>query len=189
MKRGRKRKSTRKRHPGGQLVRRHINPVEIAAQMPHRRGLGPFAVDQRAECELGRMALKGWISTAQYLAGQQFARDYGQYLTTIAPPSQLGGSGQAFDCGGCLGMSGTNFCVCESRKATYMASVGALAKAGPRALEMVVWVVLKDRVTFGFDDISELILGLDALARHYGLTKGPKSPTKIQNSKSVDARP
>jgi hypothetical protein len=188
MKRGRKRKSTRKRHPGGQLVRvRGESPTQVAAGMPHRRDLGAKAADQRAECELGRMALKGLIITVQYLAGQQFARDYGQYLTTIAPPSQLGGSGHAFDCGGCLDYH--TFCVCESRKATYMASVGALAKAGPRALEMVVWVVLRDRGMVGPDDIADLILGLDALAKHYGLTNQGKRHTKMQNPNCVDARP
>ena len=34
-------------------------PAAIAATMPHRRALGEKAVDQLAESELGRLALRG----------------------------------------------------------------------------------------------------------------------------------
>jgi len=53
--RGRPRKGGR----SGDLVVRPDKPAAIAATMPHRRALGEKAVDQLAESELGRLALRG----------------------------------------------------------------------------------------------------------------------------------
>jgi hypothetical protein len=190
MKRGRKRKSTRKRHPGGQLVRRHINPAEIAAQMPHRRGLGPLAVDQRAECELGRMALRGLLEDQHVLAGTYFARERSAYLATISPPRRLGiGSRQMVDCGGCLGLVNSEKCICAYRKAAYEASARSLQSAGRLAVAMVKWTALLDR-PYVPPLLAHLWLGLEALAKHYGLlTKQGKSVNSRNIGYELSARP
>jgi len=56
--RGRPRKAGRRKR-SGDLVVRPDKPAAIAATMPHRRALGEKAVDQLAESELGRLALRG----------------------------------------------------------------------------------------------------------------------------------
>ena len=56
--RGRPRKAGRRKR-SGDLAVRPDKPAAIAATMPHRRALGEKAVDQLAESELGRLALRG----------------------------------------------------------------------------------------------------------------------------------
>jgi len=47
------------RHRSGDLVKApKESPAAMAATMPHRRALGEKAVDQLAESELGRLALR-----------------------------------------------------------------------------------------------------------------------------------
>lgn len=190
MKRGRKRKSTRKRHPGGQLVRaRGESPTQVAAGMPHRRDLGAKAVDQRAECELGRMALRGLLEDQHVLAGTYFAREHSAYLATISPPRRLGiGSRHMVDCGGCLGLVNSEKCICAYRKAAYEASARSLQSAGRLAVAMVKWTALLDR-PYVPPLLAHLWLGLEALAKHYGLlTKQGKSVNSRNIGYELSAR-
>ena len=61
--RARARKAGRRKR-SGDLVVRPDKPAAIAATMPHRRALGEKAVDQLAESELGRLALRGELELA-----------------------------------------------------------------------------------------------------------------------------
>ena len=65
--RGRPRKGGRRKR-SGDLVVRPDKPAAIAATMPHRRALGEKAVDQLAESELGRLALRGEAGAGDHAA-------------------------------------------------------------------------------------------------------------------------
>ena len=66
--RGRPRKAGRRKR-SSDLVVRPDKPAAIAATMPHRRALGEKAVDQLAESELGRLALRGEGRTMRGIGG------------------------------------------------------------------------------------------------------------------------
>src|SRR5262249_61639368 len=73
---GRRRKTGR-RKPSGDLVSApRPTPAAIAATMPHRRALGEKAVDQLAESELGRLALRGELEPVLATAGADYARHW-----------------------------------------------------------------------------------------------------------------
>jgi hypothetical protein len=67
--RGRPRKAGRRKR-SGDLVVRPDKPAAIAATMPHRRALGEKAVDQLAESELGRLALRGELKPVRRPPGR-----------------------------------------------------------------------------------------------------------------------
>ena len=50
------------------------------ALMPHRRALGEKAVDQLAESELGRLALRGELEQVLATAGADYARHWRGYI-------------------------------------------------------------------------------------------------------------
>jgi len=56
--RGRKRKAGHRTRSGRLVHDPRLSPAAIAATMPHRHALGEKAVDQLAESELGRLALR-----------------------------------------------------------------------------------------------------------------------------------
>ena len=58
-----------RRKRSGDLVVRPDKPAAIAATMPHPRALGKKAVDQFAESELGRLALRGELEPVLATAG------------------------------------------------------------------------------------------------------------------------
>src|SRR5262245_50685836 len=111
---GRPRKN-RPRHKNGHLKRAPaVSLKEIAAAMPHRRGLGEQATSQLAETELGRMCLRGEISREQYLAGETFAGQYQALLATLdAPRSLRNGQGRSFACDGCPAPESRRHCKCD----------------------------------------------------------------------------
>ena len=53
-----------------------LSPAAIAATMPHRHALGEKAVDQLAESELGRLALRRASSRVLATAGADYARHW-----------------------------------------------------------------------------------------------------------------
>src|SRR5215475_5629139 len=89
-KRGRPRKAGR-RLRSGRLV--GPSPREVAAGMPHRRGLGEDAASQLGENELGRLILKGQLEPLLGLAGEYFAGAYWGYVATLGGPARGGGDG------------------------------------------------------------------------------------------------
>ena len=54
--------------------------------MPHRRALGEKAVDQLAESELGRLALRGELEPVLATAGADYARHWRGYIASLCAP-------------------------------------------------------------------------------------------------------
>src|SRR5262245_65830261 len=108
---GRPRKA-RDRHKNGHLKRAPaVSLREIAAAMPHRRGLGEASTSQLAETELGRMCLRGEIEREQYLAGETFAGQWRAYMSTLGgPQSPKNGHGRGFACDGCPVPESRKYC-------------------------------------------------------------------------------
>jgi hypothetical protein len=165
--RGRPRKTGR-RYPSGDRVKPAVSPREIAAGMPHRRGLGEKATDQRAETELGRLVLRGVLDETLGLAGETYLALWRGYVFSLAGPRELSnGGGHGFTCGGCEEM---RHCRCEFRKRIFLEAREVLEDAGA-VVELTV-----ERVAFDGHpltvrwDIELLRLGLSLLARHFGLT-------------------
>src|SRR5580765_3080289 len=114
-----------------------VSPAAIAATQPHRAGLGDHAADQKAESELGRMALKGQISALQYLAGQRYAAQWRSYLATLdGPRSPQRGHGRGNACAGCIGPD-RDRCACELARRLWTRSTFALQAADPAAIIVI----------------------------------------------------
>lgn len=158
-----------------------ISPASIAATQPHRAGLGDHAADQKAECELGRLALRGQISAIQYLAGQRYAAQWRAYLTTLdGPRSPQRGHGRGNICRGCPTASEQDKCACDLARRLWTRSTFALQAAHPQALIMVARVACWDMPSSW--GLPVLICGLDALAVELGLTTRSKSrPVEMQD--------
>jgi hypothetical protein len=181
--RGRKRKLGR-RHPSGDLITIRESPAQRAAKMPHRRGVKD-PLDQRAETELGRMELRGEIAREQALAGLEYGRVYRAYLATLSGPKRpnASGHGTLLDCGGCLGMVGTQMCICERRKRAWMAAAAVIA--GPQ-MRVTLALVLEDKKPASSFECESLSIALWALAHHFGLTKSKKGVLEKAASKYVE---
>lgn len=180
--RGRKRKSTGRRHPSGQLVREAAPDDRLrTARQPHRRVL-PAAdrLSERAESPLGRLNLREIISDEQYEAGARYAAVVGAYRATIEAPRVTGGSGRGVECttawtgsaAWCRAYPGE--CRCTLRKARYDDAYDAVFSAGQRAAKAVARVAVH-REAIADSDIGYLVAGLSALARHFGLTDRRRS--------------
>jgi len=181
---GRKRK-VGARHPGGKLVQRHESPAAIAATMPHRKGFA-HPEDQLAESELGRMVLRGELEHELATAGGEYARVWRAYVSTVAAPRRAAirdDVGGIFDCGGCLGLVGSGFCLCAARKEEWLNANRALRRASWAALVEVQKVVLHDEAA---SSVTILRLGLMALLRHFGLTPKGKSRYRYASSENSD---
>lgn len=181
--RGRPRKAGA-RHRDGHLKRQAESPRVIAAGMPHRRGLGERAVDQRAETELGRLVLRGVLDETLGLAGETYLALWRGYVFSLAGPRELAqGSGAGFTCSGCEGM---RHCRCEFRKRVYLEAREVLLDAGPGVLLMVHAVVVHDGALPFDAHIEPLRVGLLALAIHFGLQ--PRKIMLSRNAASETAR-
>ena len=177
--RGRKRKLG-KRNARGLLIHERESPAARAREMPHRRGL-EHPEDQLAESELGRMQLRGDLEASQVLSGQEYARAWRGYISMLGGPKRLiNGRWSGFDCGGCLGLTKTEMCECHKRERKWLDAQHALRAAGWRALIAVQQVALHDQQCPD-ERRSALELGLDALARYFGLTK---TANRSRNNKS-----
>ena len=86
--RGRPRKAGRLKR-SGDLVVRPDKPAAIAATMPYRHALGEKAVDQLAESELGRLALRGELELVLATAGADYARHWRGYIASLCAPRAL----------------------------------------------------------------------------------------------------
>jgi hypothetical protein len=155
--------------------------------MPHRRGLGERAADQRAETELGRLVLRGVLDEALGLAGETYLALWRGYVFSLAGPSELSnGGGHGFSCGGCETAVERRFCRCEFRKRIYVEAREVLHAEG-------TWVrgVVEATVLHGYAPGSELAvlrLGLMVLARHFGLGEGEKCG-QVGNARSAIGTP
>jgi len=78
--RGRKRKAGHRTRSGRLVHDPRLSSAAIAATMPHRHALGEKAVDQLAESELGRLALRGELEQVLATAGADYARHWRGYI-------------------------------------------------------------------------------------------------------------
>lgn len=171
---GRKRKSGR-RHANGELAHPAVNYGALAALQPHRRGLPVNArLSQDATTELGRAFLRGQITEAEHLAGQEYARRIGQYRATVCGPRAGAGSSRWSGCNPDLCRLDGGSCECLRRRQDYQEFQHVVAMQGRRVELAVGWVVSHDRVPMK-DEIALLSIGLSALARHMRLTNRQKS--------------
>lgn len=173
---GRKRK-TGKRHPSGQLVRdKHPDDRVRVGRQPHRRKLkAELRADERAESAIGRLCLNGTITPEQYDAGVMYAAVVGAYRATIEAPRATAGGGRATSC--LTEALGTPLacridpdgCGCLRRRNRYTDAYEALMKIGRRVtLAVGRMAIAGEELTP--QDLVYLDLGLQALARHFGLT-------------------
>jgi len=146
-----------------------VSPAAIAATQPHRQGLGDRAADQKAESELGRMALRGQVTALQCLAGQRYAAQWRAYLGTLdGPRSPQRGHGRGNGCNEC---DPPRACACEHAKRAWTRSTLALDR---EAVVMVARVACWDMPCPAWG-LSTLITGLNALTQTLGLTTQDKS--------------
>jgi hypothetical protein len=185
--RGRPRKSG-PRHKNG-----HLKPVmaesprERAAHMPHRRGLGDNASDPDAECELGRMRLRGEVSEPQATAGEVYARMWRGYVSTLNAPRTPGeGQGCVSACAGCSDPSSRKYCACDLRRRIWNEALRVLVAVGIGVVPAVHAVVILDKPS---SNLPLLRLGLSGLAEHYGLTNQRKRAYRNERSQIVSVTP
>ena len=176
--RGRKRKLGR-RKPCGRLVPEvRASPKEIARTMPHRRGLKD-AANPLAESELGRMVLRGELEPLLATAGEMYRREWKGWIASLCAPNSLAvTSGAKPRCDGCQWTKANDFCLCAHRKRIWNETRTVLADTGCTAA--VDFVCLHDKPVFA--DRWMLRLGLEVLARHYGLTG--KTNVIVQKARS-----
>jgi hypothetical protein len=174
---GRKRKGG-PRHPGGQLVREKKPDDRIrTARQPHRRGVrSEDRMDERAESPLGRLALRNVITSAMHDAGSRFNVVVGAYRATIEAPKGTSGGGGARSSCWAEEADTANYCriasddcFCLRTKNTYDAAFEALSARGQIVAKVVARVAVH-REDILPQDLVYLKVGLEALARHFGLT-------------------
>jgi len=129
------------------------------------------------------MALRGRISSLQYLAGQRYAAQWRSYLATLdGPRSPQRGHGRGNPCAGCPTASDQRNCACEHAKAAWFRSAFALTPAEVLVTARVCcWEIACPEGM-----MAVLRSGLDALALSLGLTTRNKSrPVENLNSNYV----
>jgi hypothetical protein len=193
-----KRRKGRPRKPGhryrnGKLRPSHeppVSPAAIAATQPHRKGLGDCAADQKAESELGRLALRGQVTALQYLAGQRYAAQWRAYLATLdGPRSPQRGQGRGNGCNPADCRERGANCACDLARRLWTRSVFALTAAHPQAILVTARVCCWD-VPCPPWALPVLRCGLDALAESLGLTTRNKSEfVKTVHPNHVQAEP
>src|SRR5262245_14880821 len=177
--RGRPRK-TGPRYRSGHRVKAAVSPREVAASMPHRRGLGEKATDQRAESELGRLVLRGDLDATLGLAGETYLGLWRGYVFSLGGPRELSQGGEAgFTCDGC---EVPKHCRCWFRRKVFEEAQQVLFGCHAAVVWAVEHVVIHDYALTGRWDIHPLRAGLSALADHFGLT--PRGKSSYQNAAS-----
>ena len=162
-----------------------VSPAQIAATQPHRAGLGDRAADQRAESELGRMAIRGEISPIQYLAGQRYAAQWRAYVATLDGPRwPWRGPGRGQTCTGCSDLTPQAKCACEAARRQWERTWNVLMHAGVNTL---VAIVVTNDMPCPPGQLPALRVALDELAWQLGLTTRSKSDFGYASSQSAAA--
>lgn len=175
------------RHRSGDLRREAETPRQVAAGMPHRRGLGERAVDQRAETELGRLVLRGVLDETLGLAGATYLALWRGYVFSLAGPSELTrAGGHGFTCDGCEGEAARRWCRCSFRKRIFLEARGVLLEIGEPMRALVEWTVIHDWPVLGVDALAQ---GLEALAFHFGLISGRRKCGQAGSGRSGTVTP
>lgn len=156
------------REPNGRRQRAYVNPKKQIASQPHRMTAPKeFREDDRAETVFGRIMLNGYISPAQYEAGNNWARDVNRFRMLMDCPSP---NPKALDLTGTGGGSGRDLSreAIDGIKRAYNAAFEALAEAGNRAQRVVNSIAVYDKFS-EHGGIEVLKCGLNKLVVHYGV--------------------
>jgi hypothetical protein len=181
VRRGRPRKPG-PRHPCGQLInpsKAEVSEAEkalakvIAIRQPDRQDI-PVALrhDAKAGTVLGRLQLGGKITHEQYMAGEWYAGVVRRYRQVIMAPNCNPGSISGVTIVGSSGPMHIEDEEAQRRKSVYDAAFELLDKIGQRVAKAVAHTAVHDRPAG--DGLNLLLIGLEALAVHRGLTK-PKN--------------
>lgn len=185
---GRKRK-TGPRHPCGQLVdpsKAEVTEKEkavaraIAVNQPHRQDISPsLRHDAKATTVLGRLELGGKITREQYEAGDWYAGVVQRYRQVIMAPNDSPGSITGVTIVGSGAPLHIDDDEAKRRKAVYDRAFETLDRIGQRVAKSVARVAVHNESP-NCDMLALLIIGLEALAVHRGLTKPRKSQNAIE---------
>jgi hypothetical protein len=182
------RKGGRKRHSGarypcGQLMDPAKAPVTeeekaiakvIAIRQPHRQDVpAELRHDAAAENVLGRLFLSEKITREQHEAGKWYAGVVRRYRQLIMAPNCNPGSISGVTIVGSGGPVHIEDDEAERRKSIYNAAFELLDGIGQRVAKAVAHTAVHDRPAG--DGLKLLVIGLEALAAHRGLTKPKKS--------------
>jgi hypothetical protein len=172
---GRKRKQV-KRQPDGRThpdsrTDRGIDPKVIASRQPHRQGI-PLEVvhDPAAESNFGKLFLQRHISQVQYQAGLDWRRIVQKYRSVICAPKPDAVSMSGVIVGPWGGSGEIDPKKAEEWRKEYNEAFEALESgAGNRGTRAVNHWAIYDRGDYA---LAYLVVGLNALAAHFRLTKG-----------------
>ena len=192
VRKGRKRKEG-PRYPCGQLIdlsKAEVTEAEralakvIAIRQPHRQGVpAELRHDAKAENTLGRLELSGKITREHYEAGKWYAGVVRRYRQVIMAPNANPGSISGATITGGGAPTHIEDEEAARRKSVYDAAFELLDSKGQRVAKAVAHVAVHDR-PIDREALKLLVVGLEALAVHRGLTKPKISCTEKQNGAS-----
>lgn len=179
--RGRTRKFKR-RERSGKILRLHravasaertAEILSVVAAQPHRARYGEQFRDQRAESELGRLAMDGVLTAQQYEAGIAYRRVVASMRREIcAPPTHAKShSGLMLKQGGQASLAQQITDEAEEEKfwralGKHSDAVRSMSADQKRAVD---GVVLDERSIYDSISVFDLKGGLNVLADHFGL--------------------
>jgi hypothetical protein len=176
---GRKRKAGVKRTASGRISRskdayqEHLPGVETRMRI---FGLSEKdARDQKAETPIGRMQLRGDLSTPQYEAAQEVIRLREAFQRAVKSPDAMRSSGG----GGDQGESATYAAWCKGAIKKYEDAVKALmaeqslhAHRGSNFMAAIDYMVYRNE--YHEHMVGDTRVALNALAHHFGILVRPK---------------
>lgn len=182
IRKGRERKPGH-RHPCGQLIdpskaevtEKEREKAKVTAMTHPDRQCLPEKLrhDAKAENVLGRLDLTGKITREQYLAGKWYASVVRRYRQVIMAPNANPRSIAGVTIVGSGGPVHIDDDEAARRKSVYDTAFRLLDEKGQRVAKAVAHVAVHDR-PIDREGIKLLVIGLEVLAIHRGLTK-PKT--------------
>jgi hypothetical protein len=171
-------KSGRKRKAGERFPNGKLKLVGAPAHIKRMVAMAARgAADVFLATQLGWLRLEHVITDTQAAAGVSFATLVGQHDAVIGLPQRSARS-PSYETGFAGVRSWSSPEADAERVATlrrrYDAAIECLQAAGPRVEQVVRTVCVDDRVP-DWSDRRLLELGLDALARHFGLQRLPRA--------------
>lgn len=171
----RRKRATGDRTATGRSRERQHDPRALVAAQPHRRWLPEsLRAHERAESVLGCLNLLKRISEHQFEAGRRFSVIVGAHRAVIGVPKGTIGSGRSYACEPMSCLKDPQNCLCEIRTAKFRDATHVLILAGQRAYNVTYQVAISD-MRPADEQLPDLICGLDALAKAFGLTNRAKS--------------
>lgn len=163
---GRKRKIGVKREVNGRAQRAYENPRRQVASQPHRMAVKPdFREDPRASTAFGRLMLNGYVTPAQYEAGDRYGEISAKLRAVYDAASPHPRAIDLNRTGGGTGVPMTTE-TAEAIKEKYKKAFEAVSNAGTRAARAVKDCIVLDKFP---ESIQQLRCGLNLLVIHYGI--------------------